>query len=77
MKVTLTGKNIDVSSPFTLKTSEPDRLSSDGEITGVDQARECDDASSDHSPVWELTDGYEPSLMLHKIYQCRFSYGNS
>lgn len=70
MKLTSTGKNAPTSTPPTLNISEPDLDSSEGDTTGIDHARECEEGSRDHSAVCDETVGYEPSLEIRWKINC-------
>ncbi|KAJ3498672.1 hypothetical protein NMY22_g19582 [Coprinellus aureogranulatus] len=54
---TSTGKKTPVSTPLTLKISDPDLVSSSAETTGIFHWRECEPGSRAHSPVCEETVG--------------------
>lgn len=57
-----TGKNALGSSPPMLNSKFPERVSSDGDTTGIDQSKEWEDVLRAHSPIGELpTVGYEPA----------------
>ena len=57
---TLTGKKTPASSPPTENSSDPDLSSA--LISGMVQSSEWLEEFNAHSPVWEETVGYDPSL---------------